>query len=158
MHTWKILASLFLYNHSIFECLCTACTAKSDVSRDTLSIYIMWFVASCHKRALVYMNAFSVLRHRRSKTKENICIFCKMPAKTKQITIVSCRSLDEWAHVFPESISLTLNGPISWITVTLDSNRTIIRAKVTTCTLPSLCERVLDVSVTGGDTAFRDWF
>lgn len=39
--TGKFSSCLFLYSHSVFERLCTACTAKSDVSQDTLRIYIL---------------------------------------------------------------------------------------------------------------------
>lgn len=82
----------FLYSHSVFECLCTACIAESDASLDTINLR---FVASCHKRAVVYMNRFSVLRHKRSQIKERICLFCKMPANTKQITNIYDMLLDE---------------------------------------------------------------
>lgn len=40
-NTGNFYSRLFLYRHSIFECLCSAGIAKSDVSLDTLSIYIL---------------------------------------------------------------------------------------------------------------------
>lgn len=40
-NTGKFHSCLFVYSHSSFECFCTACTAKSDVSLDTLSIYVL---------------------------------------------------------------------------------------------------------------------
>ncbi len=87
-----------------------------------LRFVTVWFVASCHKRALVYMNAVSVLRHKRSQIEENICIFCKMPAKTNHYYFLCVAWWGLLAHMFPESFSFTLNSSISLITVILESH------------------------------------
>lgn len=68
------------------------------------------------------MNAFSVPRHERSQIEENICIFCKMPAKTNHYYFLCVAWWGLLAHMFPESFSFTLNGSISLITVTLESD------------------------------------
>lgn len=101
MHKWSntgnFYSCIFLYSRSIFECLCTACIAEGDASPDTINL---WFVSSCHKRAVVYMNWFSVRRHKRSQIRERISLFRKMPAKTNQINNIYYVSFDEDFYQF----------------------------------------------------------
>lgn len=104
------------------------------------------------------MNAFSVLWHKSSQVKENIWIFCKMPAKTDSLWLLfsflrKCVS----THVFRVlQFCSTFIGEYHVLNLKhLLAGSSISEAGVAICTLASICNRELGSSVTGIKLAFR---
>lgn len=99
-----------------------------------LRIVILWFVASCHKRALAYMNAFSVPRHKRGKY-QYVCVSTHVSG-VLQFYVEWFHQLD---HCHPGKQRI-----ITHLMYSL-TNSSISGDEMTMCTLPFLCDLLLMV-------------